>query len=642
MMSILSGRYGRLSSFALCTLTLALAEARAQEPSSPQVHALPPVSVTANLVPTPWEAVGSAVTTLTGEELEKRQTRLVSDVLREVPGLAVNRTGPLGQLTQVRIRGAEGNHTLVLIDGIRVNDPSAGSEFDFAHLLAAEVERVEVLRGPQSALYGSDAIGGVINIVTRRGQGRPTLRLSLEGGSFDTLAGRASVSGGGERYDFIAGAAGLRTHGVSVADEKRGNPERDGYRNGTGFATLNLRPSDIFELSLVGRYVDFHSDSDTEIGGVGAIDADQDIKGDQIYGRIQGRLSLLEDRWEHILGLSHVRHQRDYREAGAVTSSYEGKTYRIDYQSNVYFETLSFLDAAHVATFAVQHEDNRAVSESQWSSFDRSIDTTGFIGQYQVTLLDRLTLTGSLRHDRNEIFKDADTFRLTGAYAIPQTGTKLRASYGTGVKNPTLFELFGYTNTYRGNPDLKPEKGTGWDAGIDQAFWNDRAVLDATYFNQTIEDLIQGTGQTSANLPGRSKIWGTELGLTLRLLENLTARGAYTYSSGEDATGAELVRRPSHIASLNLDYRFLEDRAKLNLGIVYNGKQKDWAFDALWNRRVVELDAYTLVNLAGSYAISGNAEIHARVENLFDEHYQEVFSYGTPGRAGYVGINLAF
>lgn len=649
MLSVSFGRSGRHSLlFSLVSLfcaSLGASSALAQSESSKTSQApliLDDISVTANMVPTEKSKVGSAVTSFTENELEQRQTRLVSDVLREVPGVAVNRTGPVGQLTQVRIRGSEGNQTLVLIDGMRVNDPSAGSEFDFAHLLAEEVERVEVLRGPQSALYGSDALGGVINIVTRSGSREPEARLKAEGGSFNTALGHASFSDGGEKYDYIVSGTGFRTKGTSVADKRNGHHEADGYENLTGFAKMNLRPVDNFEFSFVGRFVDFKSQGDDELAGIGAVDGDGSTEGTQVYTRAQGRLSLLDDRWEQTLGLSYVRHQRDYLDNGDVASHYEGKTRRIDYQSDFSFETSSLFDASHLATFAIQHEERAAISESAFSTFDRAISSTGFVGQYQATLFERLTLTGSLRHDRNELFEDTNTYRATAAFSIYETGTKLRASYGTGVKNPTLFELYGYTDTYRGNPDLAPEKAKGWDVGFDQTLWGDRAMLDATYFEQRIDNLIQGTGQSSINLSGETKVRGVELGVTAEVLKDLTARASYTYTHGEDAQGAELVRRPSHLASLNLDYRFLDDRAQINLGMIYNGDQKDWAFNSDWSRRAVNLQDYVLVNLAASYRLNENAEVYGRVENLLDEDYQEVYSYGTPGRAGYAGIRLRF
>lgn len=649
MLSVFSGRSGPYSPFLTLALlsfaSLGASSALAQSESSgvsQEPLELDDISVTANMVPTARSKVGSAVTSFTEEELEERQTRLVSDALREMPGVAVNRTGPMGQLTQVRIRGSEGNQTLVLIDGIRVNDPSAGSEFDFAHLLAEEVERVEVLRGPQSALYGSDALGGVINIVTRSGSREPEGRIKAEGGSFNTALGHASFSDGGENYDYIVSGTGFRTKGTSVADKRNGHDEADGYENLTGFAKMNLRPVENFEFSFVGRFVDFASQTDDEIAGVGAVDGDGSTEGTQVYTRAQGRLSLLDDRWEQTLALSYVRHRREYLDGSDVTSHYEGKTRRIDYQSDFSFETPELLNASHVATFALQHEKRSAISQSSFSTFDRDISSTGFVGQYQTTLFERLTLTGSLRHDRNELFEDTNTYRATAAFSIFETGTKLRASYGTGVKNPTLFELYGYTNTYRGNPDLEPEKARGWDVGIDQSLWDGRVKLDATYFEQRIDNLIQGTGESSVNLFGASKIRGVELGLTADVLENLTARASYTYTHAEDAGGEDLVRRPRHLASLTLNYRFLEDRADLNLGVIYNGDQKDWAFNSDWTRRPVDMRDYVLVNLAASYRLNENAEIYGRIDNLLDEQYQQVYSYGTPGRAGYAGLRLRF
>jgi len=636
------GRSGRTAALLPPLFVMALAPTALAQVDGPPPVALDEISVTANLVPTPARAVGSAVTVITGEELEQRQTRLVSDALREVPGLAVNRAGPVGQLTQVRIRGAEGNQTLVLIDGIRANDPSAGSEFDFAHLMASDIARIEVLRGPQSALYGSDAVGGVINIVTRQGSGPMSAELQAEGGSFRTGMGRAAVSGGGEQYDFIASGTGFRTDGVSVADARLGNSESDGYRNLSGFAKVNLRPVENLEIGLVGRKVDFGVDGDGFVGGIGAIDDDSDTSGSQFYGRLQARLSLLDDRWEQILGIAHTDHRRKSRTAKVETGSFTGITRAIDYRSSLFLDTPEILQASHVATVAVQDEHSKAESVSAFSSFDRSIGSTGFVGQYQVTFADRLSLSGAVRHDRNDLFRDANTFRLTGAYAHPPTGTKLRASYGTGVKNPTLFELYGFAANYQGNPDLRPERGTGWDIGIDQPFLAGRAIADATFFEQQIEDLIQGMGQTSVNLPGQSRIRGLETGLSLQLLDGLSARAAYTYSAGRDATGAELVRRPRNIASLNLDYRLPGDRANFNLGILYTGAQKDWAFDAAFNRQVVDLKPFVLVNLAGAYQVNDNVGVYARLENLLDTQYQEVYTYGAPGRAGYAGLKVRF
>ncbi len=622
-------------------LALALTATAASSPALADGAALtlPTMSVTANRLDTPTAEVGSALTIVTGEELEQRQTRVLSDVLRTVPGVAVNRTGPMGAQTQVRIRGAENNQTLVIIDGIEVNDPASGSEYDFANLLTGDVERIEVLRGPQSALYGSDAIGGVINIVTRRGRGPLSATAAIEGGSFGTLAGRAAIGAGNDRYDLSFSGQGVTSDGVSAADKRLGNPEKDGYRNGTLAGNVALRPTERSEIALVGRYTRLRSDTDGFVGGRGAVDDRTDTTGEQYFGRIQGKVAFFDGRWEHIAGLSYGRQQRDYRdESKTVTSRFDGRKTKADYQTNL---TLDTGPAKHVLTAAVEHEDDKAISRSAFSDFDRSIGSTGLIGQYMLGLFDRLTLTGSVRRDDNDLFRDATTWRTTAAYTVDGIGTKLRASYGTGVKNPTLFELYGYTNTYAGNPNLTPERARGWDAGFDQPFWGKRAVADATWFEQRIRDLITGSGRSSVNMPGESHVRGVELGLSVEPLDKLVVRASYTYTDGEDSSGAELIRRPKHLASLNVNYRFLDDRANANLGIVYNGRTTDWAYDTFYNRYVVNLTPYTLVNLAGSYALTERVEVFGRIENLFDRRYEDAWTYGTPGRAGYLGLRMS-
>ncbi|WP_342641725.1 TonB-dependent receptor plug domain-containing protein [Rhodoligotrophos ferricapiens] len=610
---------------------------------------LPEISVTANLVETPLSQVGSAVTVITGEELREQQIKFVSDALRQVPGLAVNRTGPVGQLAQVRIRGAESNQTKVFIDGIEVNDPAAGSEFDFAHLLTDDIDRIEVLRGPQSALYGSDAIGGVINIITRRGAGAVRTAARIEGGSFGTINGSASVSRGTDRYNVIASASGFQTEGISVASTRLGNRERDGYSNGTVFAKGGYVFTDNFDVSAVVRYTANRTDLDVETfypkyGHTGPVDALQDVKGEQFFSRAQARLLLLDGHWEQIAGFAYTDQDRKYRDLDPrmLTSTFDGERTRVDYRSNVFFDTPHFLDASHTVTFAIEHDEDRAISKSLWSSFDEQIGTTGFVGQYQGSLFKDLSLTGSIRHDDNEVFKDATTYRVTAAYVLERSGTKFRASYGTGVKNPTLFELYGYTNTYRGNPNLKPERGEGWDAGLDQQLFG-WGALDVTYFNQQITDLITGSGQTSINLPGTSKIDGVEIGFSANPLPNVTVRASYTYADGEDANGDTLVRRPKNIASLYVNYLFLDARAQINLGVDYSGKQKDWVYNTDYSQRfTINLKPYTLVNLAGSYRINDNLQLYARLENILDEKHEEVWGYGTPGFGGYAGIRLTF
>lgn len=642
-----------------------------EPPASAEGEALEEIAVTANRVGGPQAAIGSAVSSISREELDRRQVRVVSDVLRELPGVAVNRTGPVGALTQVRIRGSEGNQTLVMIDGIRVNDPGTAGEFDFANLLDLEVERVDVLRGPQSALYGSDAIGGVVNIVTRKGEPGPTrFRAELEGGSFATLNGKASVSGGSEAYDYLIAGQGFRTRGISTAKAfdafaPTTRLDRDGYESGTGLAKVSVRPNEILEFTGVARYTEFDAERDGFGAPLGAfpfassVDSRDTEKGKQFFGRAQAKATLLDGAWDHIAGLSYTNSdRRSFDGTDAKTFASLGEMTRFDYQTNYRFETGGALPSAHTLTLAADHTRDGVKSFTAFPfgrppTVKQHIDTTGIVGQYQLGLAENFFVTGSLRHDFNDRFEDETTYRLASAYTIAATRTKIRASYGTGVKNPTTFELFGFADNFRSNPNLRPEKGEGWDVGFDQPLWDDRLALDATYFQQRVKDLISSrtlqdpaTGDFYSepiNLPGKSKIDGVELGLTVRPFADVSVRAAYTFTDGEDATGATLVRRPRHVGSVNFNYAFLEGRANANLGVVYNGRQKDNAFDRVtFARTPVTLKGYALVNAAASYKVTENAEVFGRIENLLDKRYEEVLTYNTPGRAAYGGVKVSF
>lgn len=633
-------------------VTLGIASARAEE-----AERLPEVSVSANLgEETPLTAVGSAVSIITAEELEAKQIRVVSDALRLVPGVAVNRTGTIGNQTQVRIRGSEANQTLVMIDGVVVNNPASSSEFDFGHLLVADIERIEVLRGPQSALYGSDAVGGVINIITRKGAPGSTVTASVEGGSGGTLIGAVSASAAGEDFSIRAGTTATTTEGTSSAAKWRGNGEDDSYRGITSSVNASFDPSKLLGFDLVfrdthfkGEYDDFGLRAgDTTSPYQYAYDANAGSRGDETFGRAQARLSLFDGAWRHKLGVSHFRADTDYLDGGTVTSSSRGETTRYDYQTDYAFETPDLASASHLVTLAAEHKRDEIVSY-----VEKSVDQDSLVGQYQLRLFDDLSLTGALRRDIHDLFEDATTWRATAAYHLDATATKFRLSYGTGVKNPTINELYGYGSSYKGNPDLKPEKGKGWDAGIDQSLLGDRLSLGVTYFDQRISDEIgstyvydAGSGSyvgTPINDPTTSRHRGVEVELLAEPVDALTVRLSYSYTHARDGrTGQAEVRRPAHQGSLDIGYRFMEGRASANLGLVYTGDFKDVLYRRDWSSTVADMDGYTVVNLAGSYQVIDSVELYARVENLFDEDYEEVYSYGSLGRSAYAGVKASF
>lgn len=626
---------------ALCALALTGAmPAAADQP----VGRMPELVVTASRIAVPSREVGSAVTVVTSEDIERRQVRFVADVLRDVPGVAVSRSGPVGAFTQVRIRGAEGNHTLVLIDGVEVNDPSGGSEFDFGSMLAADIERIEILRGPQSALYGSDAIGGVVNIVTKRGRGPGTATLSAEAGSFRTGQVSASLRGAGDWFDYSLGGTGFRTDGVSVADTPGAGA--DGHRNQTYTAKIGAAPLPGLRIELFGRYAGAVGQSDPEpavAGVIRTVDGNLQSRTIQRTGRAQATYSLFDGAWEHALGMGVNTLARRSLEDGAITFESDGRKTKLDYQTTLRFDTPSLAGATHSLTLLAERENEAQTTRSAFGGSDLDLTHHGYAGEYRVGLWDRLFLSGGIRHDDNEIFRDATTFRLTAAYLHDDTGTRLHGSYGTAVKNPTLFELFGFGPNFVPNPNLRPERGRGWDIGIDQSLLDDRASVDVTYFNNRITDLIQGAGNTAVNLAGTTQIQGVEVTGRLDVTSGLTIVGQYTFTDGRDASGAQLVRRAKHTASVNAHYRFLDGRASINAGARYTGPQRDFEFSNFFaDRRVVTLNDYLLVNVGASYELTEGVELYGRVDNLLNQDYQDVLGFSNPGIGAYLGVRTTF
>ena len=642
------GRVSLVAMLACAHAAVATAQEAVEDAEDATVVTQPEVVVSASRVPVATQEVGSAVTVITAEELEQRQVRIVSDVLRDVPGVAVSRTGPAGALTQIRIRGAEGNQTLVIIDGIEVNNPAGGSEFDFGNLLNSDLARIEVLRGPQSALYGSDAIGGVVNVLSQRPEDGFSFLGRGEGGSFNTGSGLVSAGYGGEDFYGSATIDHFTTGGISAADERNGNTEEDGYEN----TTMRLKGGvllfeDMLELEAVGYRVDSTRDGDADAVVVGATDSDDTSDTLQHFGLASAKLKLFDGAWEHIARASFVHVDTDFFDGtDTQTFSSKGEKDKFDYQTNLFFSTPQFADAEHTLTFLAEREREDQRSGSAAFGFNSiEIVNYGYAGEYRVGLWDRLFLSGGLRYDDNDdLFDNETTYRATAAYLHRETGTRLHGSVGRGVKNPTLFELFGSTPNFTGNPNLEPEKSFGWDVGVEQAFWDDRVLVDVTYFNNEIEDLITGSGNTAVNLEGENEIQGIEVSAAAEPLQGLRFDIAYTFTDAEDDNGDRLTRRPKHVASFNANYAFdLYNRpANFNFGVRFSGKQDDVVFDSFFplQTRTETLDSFTLVNVAASYEILDGISIFARGENLLDDNYQEVFGFGTPGIAGFAGVRI--
>lgn len=641
------------SALALALTGIAGAQDTQNEGEEQGVTQLEQILVTDGLTPIKQEKSGRAFTVITGEELERNQVRYVADALRQVPGFAVSRTGAHGGLTQLRVRGAEANHLKVLIDGVEVSETSSG-EFDFGSLVVDDIDRIEVLRGPQSTFWGSNALAGVVNIITRRGErGGWSARVRSEAGTDRTFLGGLAVSGGGDNYDVALSGLFRRNDGFDISGT---GGEKDGDRNVTlnGKFTVDLTPDFIVDGTL--RYVNRRSDTDPQDFNLGSptygrvIDGDNQTATREAFGSLGATWVTLDGALTHRARFTGNDTFRENFQNGAATSWNDGNRYNALYQATYVFATPGLLDAVHQVTGGYEWQRERFRPSHLTDTFARR--SNSFIGEYRGEFLDQFHLNLGVRHDLNDRFRDATTYSAAGSWRIPDTGTRLHSSVGTGVTNPTFFEQFGFQPaTFVGNPNLVPERSFGWDIGVEQSFFGGILVTDVTYFNQNLTREIATVFDPNfvsspINRDGLSKRHGVEVSATLDFFNGFTARGSYTYLHATEQTvagGPRLteVRRPKHSGSLGVAYTFHDGRARIFADAVFNGRMEDLAFVPTLPPRVT-LPAYTVVNIGGSYRFNDSLEVYGRIENLFDKNYQEVFGYGTPGRSAFIGIKGTF
>jgi len=620
--------------------------------------------------------IGSSVTVIGIEAMQDRQVRIVSDVLRDVPGFAVSRTGAVGGLTSVRVRGTEGNHVLTLIDGIEAADPFFG-EFDYGQLLGDEVARIEILRGPQSALYGSDAIAGVINYITPIAQEAPGARLRVEFGSQGTMGGAGRYAAAHGPFDIVLNA-GVQTTDGYVTQTLPGGTRRVGSELETFSAKAGYQVTEALKLRGVVRYTNTHAETNNSRFGRGVIDS-PGTYGDAntLFYFVGADLKLLEGAWTHSLSFQGVDAERNSYSARRRSGGNDGLRKKASYATTWRLETGSLV---HRLTGALDWEketyQNTSPPSAGADTTRRSIENLGVVGQYDLEIGDNAGVGGAVRHDDNDFFADATTWKAHGFYRFNDM-VRVRAAAGTGIKNPSQTELFGFNATgpfpFRGNPDLKPENSEGWEVGTDLSFWDGRVTFGATYFDATLKDEIftyfGGPGlpsacpappagtSTACNRAFKSKQQGVELFGDVQITGSLSLSGSYTDLEAKE-NGLEEIRRAPHIGSANLTWKPLDGRATVNLNVRYNGRQLDSNFSGIAtpfpsslpdvkpatgaNAGRVVLPAFTLVNLSASYDIDEHVEVFGRVENLTDQDYYEVFAFPTPGRAAYVGARVKF
>lgn len=645
------------ASVSICALTVA--QAQAQDSSLP----VPDIVITATRTPLAITQAGSAISVITAEEIAKESPKHTADVLRRVPGLTVVETGGPGGTTVVRIRGGNSGQTLVLIDGIRVNDPaSASEEFDFANLIATDIERIEVLRGPQSALYGSDAMGGVINIITRKGKGAPRFKASVEGGSYGTKAAHAAVSGSSGPVSYSFATTGFDTAGFS----------RYGYRirRIENARVLPLEADGAQRIGASGRVsVQLSKDVELEFGGYTSFNGAQydagwgdfpDTPSQSQQRLFEGHTRLTAYAFDGLLRNSILvsatrtnRHYRDVSYFGSLANPFWSNTDYVGDRVAAEYQGDLKLGAFGLLTFGAKVERDSMTSTSRdvlpfpsppRETNDASQTTRSLYALHQFTLFDNLHLSFGGRLDDIADGDRFGTWRATAAYEIPNTDTKLRASVGTGAKAPSLFQRFDPTY---GTPDLSAEHSVGFDVGVDQRLFDDRLTLSATFFANRFRDLIDFTFDPTACRPSqpfgcylnvaRAKTSGVELQADVDVVPSwVRLKVAYTHLQAfDEETHLRLARRPQNEGRVGL---IVTPIAGLSIepSLIFVGER--FSSNAEKNR----LAPYARFDVYADYRINDTFSVYARAENLTDARYQEVYNYGTAGRSFYAGLRATW
>ncbi len=575
---------------------------------------------------------GFSATVITAADIASRGWVTLPEALRTVPGLHIAQHGAPGSTVSIVMRGARTGQVLVLLNGVRLNDPSSPTrEAEIADIDLANVERIEVLRGPQSGLYGADAAAGVINIITRTGTTEPEITLSVEGGSYQTWRTGGRISGTAGKLTAAASATYARSDGFSSANSRfPGNTEDDGFKNLTVDTRLRAAISDAIGLDAFLRYQDSESEYDDGAGPF-ADAPDSIATTERIMTGAGGDITG---------GDAYAWRSRLQTQYSAI-----GRTFEDSWGSTTFDSTQWQADWRQDITLHERHRLSGGLSyhyeSAEGSSLDSvSADTVGLFLQNHMTWGPFSAVAG-IRHDEHEQFGGETTWRAAPTLAIDATGTRLLASVGTGFKAPSLYQLYGPETSWGpiGNTDLEPETSLGWEAGFEQQLAGDRITFGTTWFQSTVDDQIEFVvGYQNVS---KVKVRGVESFVRLSPFEQLDINASYTYTKAEeDGTDTQLLRVPKDRATLDIHYRPISS-VSLSTTVLHVGSRNDRYFDSTMFTSVdARAESYTVVNLAASVAVRDNLTVFARLDNLFDESYEEVYGFGTAGRSAYTGLSV--
>ena len=610
------------------------------------------VLVSASLLPIAAARSANAITVIDSEQLKNRAAISVSDLLRDLPGLAVSRSGVQGSLTQIRVRGAEANHLLVLIDGVEVNDPSRSDELNWGTLTTSDIERIEVIRGPQSAMRGSDAMAGVVNIITRSADQPFSAKVFAESGSFSTNKLGISIGHKAEKYDVSLGVTELESAGDNII-LNTGTNDNDGYKNTSINFKAGVDASDELRVTLSLSQSDGFSEYDDEYADKIGTDFHNEFNDllhsdfDRFSSRVNAQYASADGKWSHKVSLSESQFENNnfkYTSDGVVVANGATESNRQDYQ---YVGSRLWEALDQQVSLLLERETEEYKQSGGWATgsdankvVDRDTDSIAL--EYRVDPVDKLTLAVGARQDNNDTFEDANTWKFEGIYRLDES-TRLRAASGTAIKNPTFTELYGIFSGFLSNPDLISEQSRSWELGVDKDLLDDRLEIKATYFNAKLKNEIGSKSECienctndvwvtqPVNISGISRQKGLELTSSWLVSESFVLNASYTYTDSTQ-NGVDEIRRANNLGSLNLLWR-AQDNLRVNVNAQHNGTQTDIGG--------VILDAFTLVNVNANFNATDKLDLYLRLDNLFDEDYQEVFGYQTLGFGASFGLRYS-
>ncbi|TMM54103.1 TonB-dependent receptor plug domain-containing protein [Sulfitobacter sabulilitoris] len=575
------------------------------------------ITVFANETPRATDRTGATVEIVTEDEVQASGTVQVVDVLTRLPGITVAGNGGVGAASNISLRGLPARYVPVYINGIDVTDPSGPqTQFSFGGLLTSGIGRIEVLKGSQSALYGSEAIGGVVNITTLRPTRPGTeLRLGAEYGSYNTRSASLAVLTRTDRADLAFTFARYVTDGFSAADENDGNTEDDGFSGTQATLTADIRATDRLTLGLVLSHLDTETDQDG-FPPPNFVIADSDDR--EFAKRSTARLSLAHDgdRIDHSFALNYSKITREY--PVGFTNRFEGERREAEYKGVTRIRNVDL-------AFGLSYTEEEFAADTVTGEYD--IAAVFIESQYMLGANTDLTLTR--RYDDHSEFGGFQSNRAAIVHRL-SGNTRLRASIGNGFRAPSLYELFGPF----GDPTLEPEESRSAEVGVAHDYANGAGVK-ATLFYTEIENLIDFGTTTYTQIPGTSRTRGVELTGEVPLNDRIMAFGGYTYTRAEDRNGNQLLRVPEHNVVLGVDAQWT-DQWSTQLALNHIAGRADEGFPAM-----PQAD-YTVVNATIGYAITDQTDAYLRIENLFDEEYQTSAGYGTSDRAVYFGVRASF